>query len=146
MEKGTYIKVNDPKPYQEIARTWVISYGGKTCLPEEQFQRRDKSYHYIDFLFNNKLFTVEFENQSDMYASENGHGANVTIWTAGRSKKTLGTAMKMTDTSASTFWPKHFAEKEYLMQQAEKAGDLSMTPEEEKIPQAQPEQIAMTLF
>lgn len=152
MEIGTYIKVNNPKPYEPKARTWVISYAGKTCLPDEQFQRREKGFHYIDFLFNNKLFTVEFDNQSDMYASENGHGANVTIWTSGRTKKALGTAMKMTDASASVFWPKHFAEREYLQDQAMKAGDLEQSSagishiEREKQRKQELQSTIMTLF
>jgi len=75
-------------------RTWLISYGDKSCQPVLISADEQQDRPTIKVSYNDIPFSVEFQNRSDYFASRHGSIAEVIIASANRGKLTKGTAVK----------------------------------------------------
>jgi hypothetical protein len=74
-------------------RTWLISYGSKACRPTLISAHEQQDTPTLRLSYNDKPFSVEFQNRSDYFASRHGTEADVIIVSAGRKKLIRGTAV-----------------------------------------------------
>lgn len=74
-------------------RSWLISYDGKYCHPVLIIANEQQDTPTLKLFYNDKNFSVEFQNRSDYFASRHGTEAQVIIASAGRKKLIRGTAV-----------------------------------------------------
>ena len=83
-------------------RTWLISYQGKACQPTLISTHEQQDTPTLKLSYNDKPFSVEFQNRSDYFASRHGTEADVIIVSVGRKKLIRGTAVnKLTNQQKS---------------------------------------------
>lgn len=73
-------------------KEWIVSYNGNTCVPVLRSENTKVPYPALVFEFNEKQFSVEFDNRSDYMAARDSQvHVPVMIITANRSKRFKGT-------------------------------------------------------
>ena len=74
-------------------RTWQISYNDNSCEPLLISAHEQQDTPTLKLSYNDKSFSVEFQNRSDYFASRHGTEAEVIIVSAGRKKLIRGIAV-----------------------------------------------------
>jgi hypothetical protein len=80
-------------------RNWLISYDGKSCQPVLISAHEQQDTPTLKLTYNDKNFSVEFQNRSDYFASRHGAKAEVIIVSPGRKKLFRGTAVNKLTTN-----------------------------------------------